>query len=133
MWTKFIGLVVFSIFMAILVVGFIDTLPTVMETQKFISKQAKQQMRVAMIGDFRTTEHADGSTTTERPVFVSNDKGEMFNVFDYGPDFKGELKEGDLVYVTMTSTENEAGHTRLEHVRIDYRITQEEEDRAYAE
>ncbi len=123
---KITGVSTIIFLIVIIVVGIIESVPPPMGEEKIVTVDRQHMMRVAMIGEFSTTIHDDGSTTTERPVFVGDINGEMFNVYDYHPDFKGDLKEGDRVYVTITSTQNATGYSRISHVRIDTLITEED-------
>ncbi len=126
MWHKFTTVLAIAILMAMVIVGIIDSLPVPMVVEKTVIQKDKTMMRVALVGDFNTTVHDDGSTTTERPVFVGDVEGTMHRVFDYGPDFEGILKEGDRVYVTITYALNHGGYRRIEYVTIDYLITKED-------
>lgn len=125
---KFTGILTIFLLVAIVVVGFIESVSTFTTTEperQVISKN-KDIMRVSLIGDFNTDTHADGSITTERPVFVADAEGTMHRVFNYGPDFVGPLKEGDKVYTTTATSNDFTGKKRIVWVTIDYLITEED-------
>jgi len=124
MWSKFTSVLAIVVLMAMIVVGIIESMPVVsMEVEQTIIHKSKDMMRVALVGDFRTETNPDGST---RPVFVVDATGATYSVSDYGPNFKGELKEGDRVYVTVATIKDYMDKKQIESITIDYLITKED-------
>jgi len=121
---KLTGILTICLLMAIIVVGIIESVPPPVEIEKRIIHKRSDQMRVAMIGEPRAKEEG----IIFLPVYVAKDllESEMHLVTGYGTKFVGPLHEGDLVFVTISTTNNQAGYERIVGITVDYRITEED-------